>query len=329
MALSAESARVELALSEDPLSPAEPAPWIGPLLALGARASRYASRLDGRQLVITISVPRRDFAAVLIGCGWVLASPAPELAEPLEVLGSLEPGTPVRIITAREVITDTFMRLDESSQPARLHLRQSHWVVSGIKALSVLSALDAPVRMPIPRLGSVGTVAHMGDSWLARLAASATDLAVVGTQKWLWEDLETLVSREGAAEPLADVRARRPTHAPGPDPRSTLGELMLPREAKSATWFSRILPSARFADQLPLAAEVRAVILDGSGAIKYVAEVEAPIVICVLDRSVADETAAEIVVQLRNTRGEPVSIRDDLGWRPPAGVESLAFTVAL
>ena len=329
MALSAESARVELALSEDPLSPAEPAPWIGPLLALGARASRYASRLDGRQLVIAISAPRRDFAAVLTGCGWVLASPAPELAEPLEVLGSLEPGTPVRIITAREVITDTFLRLDETRKPPRLHLRQSHWVVSGIKALSVLSALDTPARMPIPRLGIVGAVAHMDDSWLARLAAPAADLAVVGTQKWLWEDLETLVSREGAAELLADYSPHvlRTPRVAIPAVRSAscccLGE------AKSATWFSRILPSARFADQLPLAAEVRAVILDGSGAIKYVAEVEAPIVICVLDRSVADETAAEIVVQLRNTRGEPVSIRADLGWRPPAGVETLAFTVAL
>ena len=41
------------------------------------------------------------------------------------------------------------------------------------------------------------------------------------------------------------------------------------------------------------------------------AEVEAPVVICILDRSVADETAAEMVVQLRNSRGEPISLDED------------------
>ena len=70
-------------------------------------------------------------------------------------------------------------------------------------------------------------------------------------------------------------------------------------------------------------------ILDGNGAVKYLAEIEAPVVICVLDRSVADETGAEIVTQLRNSRGEPVSLSGDLGWQPPAAVEALAFTVAL
>ena len=47
--------------------------------------------------------------------------------------------------------------------------------------------------------------------------------------------------------------------------------------------------SARFSDYLPLPRDVRAAILDGAGAIKHVAEVEAPVVICILDRSVADE----------------------------------------
>lgn len=102
------------------------------------------------------------------------------------------------------------------------------------------------------------------------------------------------------------------------------------REGKRrATWSTRLYASARFADQLPLPKDVRVVVLDGFGAIKYLAEIETPIVACILDRSVADETAAELIVQLRNTRGEPLSIADDLGWRPPAGVEALAFTLAL
>jgi hypothetical protein len=73
----------------------------------------------------------------------------------------------------------------------------------------------------------------------------------------------------------------------------------------------------------------KAVVLDGLGAIKYLAQIEAPLVVCVLDRSVVDESAAEHLVQLRNTRGEPVSLREELGWRPPPGVEALAFTMAL
>ncbi|WP_258934186.1 hypothetical protein [Nesterenkonia pannonica] len=87
--------------------------------------------------------------------------------------------------------------------------------------------------------------------------------------------------------------------------------------------------SARLADLLPLPQDLNAVILDGGGAIKYLGDIEAPVVICVLDRSVADESVAELVMQLRNTRGEPLSLMSDLGWQPPDGVEALAFTVAL
>lgn len=96
-----------------------------------------------------------------------------------------------------------------------------------------------------------------------------------------------------------------------------------------ATWYTRLFASARLADQLPLPKGLNAVILDGSGAIKYLGEIEAPVVICVLDRSVADETGAELITQLRNTRGEPLSLSRDLEWSPPEGVEALAFTVPL
>jgi hypothetical protein len=69
-------------------------------------------------------------------------------------------------------------------------------------------------------------------------------------------------------------------------------------------------------------------VLDGAGAIRYLAGIETQAVICVIDRSVADESAAETVVQLRNTRGSPVPMHD-LGWQPTLGIEALAFTVPL
>ncbi|MFN3002985.1 hypothetical protein [Mycolicibacterium wolinskyi] len=149
-------------------------------------------------------------------------------------------------------------------------------------------------------------------AWDARLAKPAADLAIVGTLAWLREDFEAYLARENDQLPS-----------------SRIGSLLMPQSGQAATWFTRVYASARLADHLPIPEDVTAVILDGNGAIKYLAQTEALVVICVLDRSVADETAAELVIQLRNTRGEPLSLSDDLAWRPPAGVEALAFTVAL
>ena len=154
-------------------------------------------------------------------------------------------------------------------------------------------------------------MAGLDAAWDARLAKPAADLAIVGTVAWLNEDFSAYLAKEG------DDR-----------PPSTLASLLMPKVGRVATWFTRVLSSARLAEQLPLPQDLRAVILDGSGAIKYVGEIEAPIAICVLDRSVADEATAEMLMQLRNTRGEPVAM-SELGWRAPTGVEALAFSVAL
>ncbi|KAB7743106.1 hypothetical protein GA707_14860 [Nostocoides sp. F2B08] len=178
-------------------------------------------------------------------------------------------------------------------------------------------------------------MARLSETWEARLAAPQADLAIIGTLKWLFEDLGAYLTREGETvvpDPInaelsklgVDQRARLVAGLGG-----SLADLLLPANKNCATWYTRLYAAARFADHLPLPSDIRCVILDGSGAIKYVAEVEAPIVICILDRSVADETAAEIAVQLRNSRGEPISLKEDLGWYPPAGIEALAFTVPL
>ena len=74
---------------------------------------------------------------------------------------------------------------------------------------------------------------------------------------------------------------------------------------------------------------MKAVVLDGNGAIEYLPDVEAPVVICVLDRSRSDAIAEEVIIQWRNNRGEPLSLKEDLDWTPPGGVEVLGYTVAL
>lgn len=330
VAASSAKAPVRLALSDEPLGQAEPASWIGPLVALGARVSRFIGQFEGRQLIVAISVPRRDFAAALIGCGWVMASPEPNRTDPLDVLRGLQPRTPVRMVTAGEVIADYFFHLNEAKDPPRAQVGGTEWQVPGIRAVEVLEDLHTPARTLRPSPGALGRLARVEESWDARLASPAADLAILGTLSWLREELDALVSRE---EEIV-VQTRR---ASGGDAENvgvaqdvgSLGNVLLPHGPKAATWFTRLYASAKFADQFPLPDDVRAVVLDGVGATKYLSQIEVPVVVCVLDRSVADETAAEIVVQLRNSRGEPVSLRDGLEWAPPAGVEALAFTVAL
>lgn len=320
MPASPERSTVKLALSEDPAQPTEPASWIGPLVALGGMAYRYARNLCDRQLIVTVSVPRRDFAAVLVGCGWVVAHPGPQLDAPLEAFRQLEPQAPVRVVTETEVITDYFARLEERAEP-RVRLARSQWMVSKTRAVAKLAVLEAQARGARPNVSSLGRWAGLDASWDARLASPSADLAIVGTRKWLQQDLHAfLATEEEAAE-------RRP--GVSPSEAGTIGDLLLPEGRNPATHFSYLYASSRLADQLPLPKEVRAAVLDGSGAIKYLAEIDSPVVICILDRSVADETPAEIVVQLRNTRGEPVSPREELGWRPPPGIEAVAFTVGL
>jgi hypothetical protein len=338
--MQADRAPIRLALAESPLGTPESAQWIGPLLALGTRASRFARTHTGRQLVVAVSVPRRDFAAVLVACGWIMARPAPDSSDTvLEVMRKLEPGTHVRLVTEREVILDRFTRLDESVSPPRFHLAGSHWYCARIRAVHIagdVSGVELPVRMPRPHIGGLGALAHLDSTWDARLAAPEADLAIVGTRAWLRDDLDACLSADGVDAPRSKTLIEDAAKAQekGRSYKVVLGhgslnDVVLPDSPKSSTAFSRIYASARFAEQLPLPRDLRAVVLDGNGAIKYLAEIETPVVVCILDRSVADETAAELIVQMRNSRGEPVSIKEDLGWRAPAGVEALAFTVAL
>ena len=294
--------------------------WIGPLVALGGMASRRPTEPSGRQLIVAVSVPRRDFAAVLVGCGWVLASTAPCLNPPLAVLRGLSTGSPVRLVAEKEVVTDYFVQFHDVTEP-RVELRNSSWLASKIKAAAELPSLEAPMRAPRPRIGSVGRWVGLEASWDERLASPAADLAIVGTRKWLQDDL--------AAGLGLDVESAGGSGAYAKCEPDTIAGLLLPNNEGAATWSTRLFPSSRLADQLPLPSEIRAAVLDGAGAIKYLTEIEAPLVICILDRSVADDTAGEIVVQLRNTRGEPYSLKEYLRWRPPAGVEALAFTVPL
>lgn len=313
MSTTKSSAVVRLALSEDEAGPAEPAPWIGPLVALGTRAARYSAATAGRQLIIVVSVPVRDFAAVLLSSGWMLSRPAPELPAPFEVMNSLEPGAPIRVVTETKVMTDRFCQLDSSHGAPRLRLASGQWQADKVRAVTRLSELETSEREVRPTPGAICDMARLTPDWDARLCCPPSDLAIVGTLTWLRDDLDAYLWRgsDGAQAP------------------DRISSLVLPEHKRAATWSTRLYKAAGFADTVPLPSDLKAVVLDGAGAIRYVIEIEAPVVFAVLDRSVADEGAAELLIQLRNTRGEPVSVPHDLGWPTLPGIEVLAFTVAL
>jgi hypothetical protein len=72
--------------------------------------------------------------------------------------------------------------------------------------------------------------------------------------------------------------------------------------------------------------ETELTILDGASAIRWLPEITTPLVIAVIDRSTADESAPATALQLRAS-GQ--SIDDLLDWHPTTGIESLAFRVSL
>ncbi|MEZ7628299.1 hypothetical protein O3654_04680 [Pauljensenia sp. 20925_1_91] len=293
------------------------AEWIGRLVALGARAARYIQAANSRQLVIAVSVPRRDFAAVLIGCGWLLASAKPELPLPLDTLRKLERGQWVRAVNKDKVRVGSFAWLDESGDTPKAHFAGMTCAVDKVRALSEIGEWEILDRdtcsQDRPEPGSMARMGGLDLIWDAWLARPAADLAIIGTKKWLENDLEACLTRENDE----DLE------------HSSIRSLLMPKTTCAATWNTIILPAADLAESLPLPARLNAVILDGNRAIEYLPDVEAPVVICVLDRSRVEDTTEEVIIQWRNNRGEPISLKNDLMWTPPGGVEALGYTVAL
>lgn len=299
---------MQLGLSEDGQGPVTSASWVGRLLMLGSRAARWPDAHPGQQLVIVVSVPVRDFAAALIGCGWMMASPAPELAPAREVAASLELGSPVRVVTQTKIVADFFHGVD--FRRGRLRL-STQWQLDKVKALMPLQSLDTPRVQPLAQPGVISRMAGLVDGWEARLCHPPADIALIGTLKWLREDAGAFLGRGSEVEPIAS--------------------LLLPEGAGpyAATWSTKLYAASRLEDELPLAGCLRAVVLDGGTAVTYLSAMDAPVVIVVLDRGAADQSAAELVVQYRNNRGNPLSIEHDIRWPPSAGMEALGFWVPL
>ncbi|WP_238581597.1 hypothetical protein [Demequina aestuarii] len=284
--------------------------WIGSLLALGARLARLVHGDGHRKLVVAVSVPRRDFAAAIIATGWSLAREPKILGSPLEVLRLLERGQGIRAVNDKYVVTGAFGKLHEAAGTA--FFAESWWHLDEIRAVTPLRTVPAATRMRRPNPGSIARFAHVDGAWDVRLAAPPSDLALIGTRAWLELDLQALLGVEG-----------------DDGPADSLSSLLLPDRDGAASMGARVLSCTRLAENLPLPDATMCAILDGSGAIEYLSDIDVPAVVCVVDRSVADDRAAETLVGRRVVRGAHFSVSGDLRWSPPRGIEAMAYTEPL
>jgi hypothetical protein len=294
-----------MTLAEDPLGQVVATDWIGKFVMLGRLAARWSGTHTDTQLVVVLSVPVRDFAAVLVGCGWMTAAAAPSIPHVREVLAGLPLHAPVRVVTRSKVLAEHFGGVDVVKDRARFG---TDWQIDKLRAVVPLESLDTSRRQPIPEPGVISRLTGIDKDWWARLCSPPQDLALVGTLRWLDDDLTAFLGRGDEREPVANI--------------------LLPAGPRAATWSTRIYPASQLDAELPPAG-VRAVVLDGAAATKYLSAMEAPVVVSIMDRSIADESVPESVMSYRNMRGEPVSLEHNLHWNPPAGVEVLGFQVPL
>lgn len=305
--------RTLLGLADQPGEPMVVGPWIGSFVGLGSLLRRYLSKLKGRQLVLAVSVPRRDYVAALIGSGWMLSAPAPVLDDPLAVFEASDQSTYLRAVTDRLIVTGRFSKMEPHSSGARVLTGGKLLPADRYRAVSVLDDDVESTVSEVPAGGYLAELTGAATSWLGRLAAPPMDLALVGTSKWLREDLQAVIGN-GAS---------------GTDSWTTLGTYVLPYDDRAATWSTPVITAAHLGEGEVLPGSCVAVVLDRYGAIKYLNDITVPIVVCIVDRSVADESAAETIVEARHNNSRPVSVVDELRWRPPTAIEALAFTVAV
>ncbi len=285
-----------------------PARWAGHLLGLGARLARRRQREDW-QLVVGISVPVRDFAAVLISAGWVLAQPGVRGGDVLATAKAIPAGTPVRMATAQRLIADRFYGIEYTHGDPRIHVGGTFWMIDAVDHIAADPTLpeDRFGRVAIARPGSLVTRTGHSATWSADQCASTPTVTLVGIRSRLEPELAIQAGWDGSAGQYDVLR-----------------DILRPDEVRSAFCASAILSGGR--DYLPeIPAQTRLAVLDGATAVRWLPEVRTPVVVALIDRSSTDESAGIAVLQRRSV-GQRVQV-DALGWAPLPGIETLAFEV--
>jgi hypothetical protein len=283
------------------------APWASSLLALGARLARQGVSASGSRLVVALTVPVRDLAAVLIATGWVLTRPVKTPPPVQDVLRNLEPKTPIRMLNGSSIIAERFICHEVVDGQARVRIGGSAWYPDHLECVVPAPGLSEARfrRAKLAPPGGLVLAARRAADWRKAQVASGADLVLVGTKLWLTAEM--------------DIQVGQSSSTVGFD---RFGDVLRPDDGRCPAWGSAVLPATHF-DAASIPAEARLAVLDGSSAIRWLNDLTTDVTVAIVDRSVPDTFAAESIVQLRSM-GKPVSMAD-LGWDPPPGVEALAF----
>jgi hypothetical protein len=245
-----------------------------------------------------------------VACGWTLTRPAKELGIPADVAATLAYGTPVRMVTEHYVIGGPFYGIQDGPSGPRIRTGGT-WELERVRGLVAVPDLSERRygRRSIALPGTLASKTGQSASWAARQCDPRRELAILGTNSWLGDDMTACVGWGSAGE--ADE-----IHA-----------ILLPDTDTSPTWATRVYAAQFFQEELNLPPGLSLVVLDGASAIRWLPEVESPVAVVVIDRRAADDAASEMVMQVR-ARSRLVSL-DMLGWQPAVGIEALVFRVAL
>lgn len=305
-----------LTLSEDVAAIGVQAKWIDHLVSCGLRVARYISTLDDKQLVLALSVPQRDYAAALIACGWILGARCPNTSDPRTFLEKVQPGEKICFVTQDKVVAAKYCRIDTSSNGETIVTNEGTWCIDKILAVDVMpdgpSCVDIPCKQARPEPGALARMAGIDHDWDSWLVSAPADLAIIGTCKWIERELDACICRsEDIALDNDDIKT-----------------VLLPWRKGAVAWHTHIVSHVDRDACLNLPDSISTVILDGNAAIKYLPDLRSKVVICILDRSAANELAEESILQYRNTRGIPISLEEMYGWKMLPGIEYMAYEVS-
>ena len=295
-------------LQQDAASPPVAAPWAGPLLALGARLARQPDRAPSVRLVVAITVPARAYAALLVAAGWALTRPIKTPPPPAELLQTLPDGAHAVMVAGDDLVAGPFRRDDRPGQ-RRIRVKGTPWLLDRVDIL-----LPAPELLPAERFGrrrlsppgTLAAAARPGSTWAASQATAGSDVVLIGTKLWLEEEM-----------------TGRPGQGRAGTSNNSFAEILRPDDGESPAWGSAVLPAAKF-EEAVVPSEAKLAVLDGNTAIGWLGALCTDFAVVILDRSIDSDFAANSVLQLRSMGASPVPLAR-LRWRPPPGVEALAF----
>lgn len=275
------------------------ADWAASLFTLGGTLRALARPCT--KLTVALSLPALDMVAVCIAAGWRITG---STSSPVSDLREIPEGTPVRLLAGRNVIGDRFFGISPDAR--RMHVGKSKWQLGPHTEIFVAADLTSERfgRAAIPESGAVARRYLSPAEWRRFHTGGAPDLKIIGTKTRLLAECDFRVGVPGV---------------PGTD---EFGALIQPDDGRGCVWSCEIEAAATM-DKLPQSKPGTMQILEGGTAIRWLPESNADVTVCLVDRSAADESAADTITQTRAT-SVPVT-PEELGWTPPAAIEALAF----